>query len=347
VAHGLWLPDSLRYDPNRRVLYGVFPKGDAPSAGEQRPLQILAFQIPALELLGSVELPHETSPPVAILVSTEGTKLLVSYAASEPEQQDGSILSIVDIYDTSAFKRIRSIRETTDRSAYMMATARVNASFSRNADFAPDGTTIYDGLFRIGWTGDQFLKEPVDPLDVLTEAARARLRSYEHIDPGTKQPWLPHAVVESSAGKTLVAVADPTRARTAFWTVDLATRQASPLVEAPASVAHLLDGGRQLLLEEVESSRGAIPTGGLPYKKGKLSIHDFAKSAVVRQIQAPELIGPGAAHRVLCITPDGSAVLFSSDGGLYAIPLDDKAKLIKVHSTFAVDQWTQCLFADQ
>lgn len=142
-AHGHWRPEEFRCDSNLGRLYGVFPKVALDEVRDSV-FQVIAFSHPSLEVVKAIELPPVLTTGPNILVSPDGSRLLVWFAYGDRGEQimGGTITSIVETYDTKTFEKIASVRESMEREGFSYA--RFNNFFSEAAYFSADGTKIYD-----------------------------------------------------------------------------------------------------------------------------------------------------------------------------------------------------------
>ncbi len=351
-AHGYWIAESLAYDKTFHRLYGIFPTPGvtSPEWELNRMYEMLVFRLPTLEVEIKIDLAQGLKGPPSLLVSPNGGRLFLSYGVrpTKEEKAKGLMVNVLDIYDTRTLRKVHTIREKTDRRAFMKAKAVINTSFSKNAYFSSDGKTIYDGLKAISVNGNEFVKrKSINPLKALAPSQRAKLRPYERMDPADRIRRLRFGWPVSRNGRTVLRVSDQSRSTSAYWTIDLDTSEVSPVIEAPLSVGHITPDGTKLVLEELRVPRKQVPGEPTPRptKTGRVLIYDVDSGDRVKDFRWPELSGRSL---LLCIAPNSDMLFYAdSSGRLYTVQVSPDIALRAVSSTFIGDRWTDCIFADR
>src|SRR5438045_1540714 len=162
------MPHHLRYDTVHRLLYGVFPKTAEDLEDNYR---IVVLQLPLMEVEATLDLPPQPGGPPSILLTPDGSRLLVNLSNTIAEDAGHSrIVSTIDIYETRTLRKLTTMRETVDEKDYSTARVPLNTAFSDSAYFAADGNTIYDQREKIMLNYEQGMrKEKIDLLRPLTE----------------------------------------------------------------------------------------------------------------------------------------------------------------------------------
>ncbi len=348
VANGCFSSD-LQYDSNAERLYAVLSKTPKVAEDGGRRFQVAVYQLPELKVVGTIELTQPLVTAPAILLTPDGRNLLVSLQVQGSERDDSSVSKAIAVYDTKALKVLKTIREASAEGSNL-AGAMISASFSEKAYYGPDGKTIYDNGSRTKITSDMIIKDIPNPLSLLPEQQRSKLRSYEEVDPITGKPWLRYNYVSSAKGKVVLGVTDRAEKKSAFWWVDLTESRTSPLIETSLAIAHLAPDGRMILFEEIEWREEQVSYNENEkrrsiYKTGSFMIIDALSGERVSEFRHKELAGFWS--RLACITPDASSSIYSTRDGLYWVSLKAGENPIKVKSGFATDQWTQCIFTSR
>lgn len=333
-----WGTNLLRYDPQRSWLYGVFPRATTLDVD-----RILVLHLPSMEVKGIVDIPPPEGGSPNILVSPDGTQLLVSYA---PTKSETTTDSVVEIYDAKTLEKIRTIRERVNRQGYLMGETIKHTRFTKKAYFGPDGR-IYDRDYRISIEDGEAVKEYYDPVSMLTDSNREQLRAYERTS-GTGRVYLDARVIDSAAGKGVVTAGHPGGGDRAMWVVDLMNGEVvSPLLLGkPSSIPHLTPQANIVLLEGTELRTEEVD--GEPrrrlYKTGHFWIYDARTMELKREFEAPELAGLQYVSMVLCIAPDRPLMFYAANGGLFAVNLENPV-VRRIDTPFFADSSTECVFA--
>ena len=156
---------------------------------------------------------------------------------------------------------------------------------------------------------------------------------------------LPFAFGPEAAGVLVASVRDPGQRRTLVTTFRFDGGGASPLIPVPLDVIlHLTPDARRLLVEEVD--RRALPPGEGPIAvgKGRFIVLALPSGEKVSEFASVDAAGPRG--RVLCM-PDARRMFYGNGQRILSFDLDRGAEIGRFESTFPVDEWTQCVFADR
>jgi len=340
---------GARYDRTSGRLYVVMAKQASGSNDASDNFEVVAVRLPGME--ASLRADVSFSEPI-VLVSLDGSRLLASYELSSSDKKQDELGFGVSIFSASTLKLLGKIRETTTRDAYLAGYV-VNATFSDQAYFSPDGKTIYDHFFQIKFDGQKLSREEVDPVALLVKSVDKSLGPYALVDTQTKAPTFDVTALDSAAGRILVALNVGRDSPQALMIINLENQTFSPPIKVGKAIVpatHLTPDGKQIVIEEseVRHRNGAKPDEPQEalFKTGRLTILDAATSAKPREIAAPEI--SGFDTHLLCISSNGGAAFFSHDGHLYRVDLPAGTES-QVHTQpqFVFDQWTKCVMADR
>ncbi len=154
------------------------------------PFAVWTLDLESMKLLKRLD---TSSPPEAMVLTPDGKQLLVSYGPN----------LIVDIFDTSTFAKISSVKNTGGN--------QLDTYFTAGSYFLPNGKFIIGGGvgadFRIQVDAGHFKEEFVDPRTQLPPDELKKLSGFVKTEKDG-QKLLPAVPVSSRNGKTLVSVAD-------------------------------------------------------------------------------------------------------------------------------------------
>lgn len=355
TAHNYWVPYGFRYDKSSGRLYGIFPK--TIESDKTTAYQIIVLQLPTMDVVGTIPFPKDLPDLPRILISSDGQKLVVRYRDPLVEKNASNkiIASIIDIYDTATLKKVETIRESTDKDAYSMARTLMHTYFSNDAYFSQDGKTIYDKEFRfyrINLIDGKMVKEYIDPLQVLTEKQKEKLRSFEYMNPVTKKATMNIGISDSAAGWILVRISDQARTRKSMFTLDLETQEMSPVTDLPGdAITYLSPDGKRIIAEEIEMKKESISgkEETKAYRTGKKRIYDAVNGKKIKDFSKKEHLAgyQSSSDKNLCMTPDGKYMFVSKQNELYFVNLDADTSPVKLNVGFDVRDGILCVVADR
>jgi hypothetical protein len=330
-------------------IYGVFPvRSSQTQRDDVLEYQVAVFQLPELNLVGSLPIPQAQPEPPALLLTPDGNRFFLSIRDPKAESQltEPSIVSILEVYDAGSLKKLSNWRNSAAIKDITTLKAVLNTSFGDKANFSADGKTIFDGLDVIDVSGASPVRKYVNPLEKLSQQQLAQLKEFEKIDPGTQRPWLDFAAGDSVAGKTVVHIANALFARAAYWTVDLRTGADSPIIVASFGPAHLMPDGKTLLLRRAtvkKSAKGATEVNG----ESDFRLYDVASGKQTGQFENTALAGPLSTSGLLCISPSGNRAFFSSGKSVHVVSLPDGRSIREVEARSLEAAKASCVFAGE
>jgi hypothetical protein len=343
----IWGRLQVAQDSGR--IYGVFPvRSSQTQRDDTLEYQVAVFQLPELNLVGSLPIPQSQPEPPVLLLTPDGNRFFLSFRDPKAESQltEPSIASLLEVYDASSLKKLSNWRDSAAIKDITALKAVLNTSFGEKAYFSADGKTIFDGLDVIEISGASPVRRYVNPLEKLSQQQLALLKDFEKIDPATQRPWLDFAAGDSAAGRTVVHVANALFTRAAYWTVDLRTGMDSPIIIAPFGPAHLTPDGKTLLLRRATVKKNA---NGAPEINGEsdFRLYDVASGKQTGQFENPALAGPLSTSRLLCISPSGNRAFFSSGKSVHVVGLPDGRSIREVGARSLEAAKASCVFAGE
>jgi hypothetical protein len=322
---------NAHFDSANSVVYGFVPRELRPALDGTRHYRLAALRLPAFEQLGFADLPAALNTPPALLVTPDGSRILISY--HEPPKTlagDAAGVGVVETYSGS-LQKVRTLRSDTDPGAY------ASAAFSERALFGPDGA-IYDGYARIRLTSNGFVREKLDPLAAIPEPQRTRVRQ-QH----PSEPALPNEYGPTASGRAIVVLGDVAPRMNAAFIVDLASSQLLATLQVPAdALIDLAPKGDIVLLEKAGVKKVGPRSESRIFKTGDLLVYRVDSPGTPREIQNALLAG--FESRVACYQPNGELLLYTANRRLYQIGVA-KASVEVVKSLFAPYEPTFCTFA--
>jgi len=341
-------PETMRYDPRRHRLYGAFPLSEWGTTKRTR-FRILALQLPDFAVVGEIPIPQPQDTPPVVLLTPDGNQVLVGYSdhAAEANAPKPMVAVVLDSYNADGFTKMWSRKEAAPRESLQLLKSVLNSSFTSKAYFSSNGGFIFDGLERISVVGQTFAKSYAKPLDGLSTADRKRLSPFAD-NPAAEKPFFNYGVGESAAGRTIVRLTNRAATETAFWTVDLASRQTSPLIVGPFSALHLTSNGTFVVAEAMKYSgeAGKAPSGELR-KTGLFQVYDVKSGELLREFHLPAVAGAATQNTLLGITPGGDEFFYSAKGHLYSVSLETGRVLMDVNTLFLHGPLSSGIFTAQ
>ncbi len=337
-ATAYWTLSAVRPDPDGRSLWVVLPTA-APLPSTRHKIAVL--ELPSFRLLRQLDGPPvPTGEPPNILLSPDGRRLLVEHWIPEGHEGRSEPEIVLTSFDAQTLDETASYRETPG-----LSSSDLDLYFTRNAYFGPEGR-IYDGFHRIEVPpGRRPSRERVNPLAVLTDEQKQLLQDYSGAEIVSGRPWIKFGVADAAAGRVVLTVSAADAEGTAIWVVDLVRQAlASPVRSGfPLSLAHLVPSGEAVLLEEIE--RVQVQDGVEVRKTGRFQLHRTRDLELENEFDAEELAG--VAAKLLCMAPGRPLALYTAGAGLYAVRYREGTAPVQVVTTFGVDQYSTCVFANR
>jgi hypothetical protein len=294
----------------------------------------------------AVDIPEPQAEAPRALFDPANAKILVGYRdhGTEKKTLHPSIVSIVDIYGTD-LKKIETIHESASIKDIRELSANPGTIFSYKSYFSQDGSTIFDGLNRTAISGTNLVKTYVNPLEKLTPQQLAALKQFQKRDPSSQQPWFDFSPGDSAAGRTVVRISDYKRGQAAYWTVDLRTGEASPIIVGPFGTDHLSPDGKTLLIQAAEATGGATPQISM---RSMFFVYDVAQGKQIGQFENAALGGIDFGQETICIAPSSDRMFATSkEGTIFLLGLPNGSEISRLHLR-SVDRFSGgCVFAKE
>jgi hypothetical protein len=302
-----------------------------------------------LSVVGIRDVAVRLSSPASLIVRSRANEVWVNYSVPQGQEGDRSgnhLVSTLEIYDATSLEKKTTLTESVNADDFMLLRRKLGNAFSPSARYFAADDAVYESLWRVRMVDGKPRREDFPSvLTQLSPAQTAQLEPLRQADPASGQKVLPLAFGPEAAGLLVASIPDPGQRRTLVTTFRFDGGGASPLVSVPLDVVlHLTPDARRLVVEEVDRRVLQPGEGPVAVSKGRFTVLALPSGEKVSEFSSADAAGPRG--RVLCM-PDARRMFYGNGQRILAFDLDRGAELGRVESTFPVDEWTQCVFADR
>ena len=334
---------GFAYSPSDQVAYLVLPETARLDPDGTRRYRVVAAHLPGFEIQGEYRVPQPQAAYPQVLLSNDGRQLFVQWSDRAAEAAAGGRMYVFRISPLST-PGLEASGQLAAASA--AEPGRLLPIFSPQASFDPTGSAVIDRDRIIRFQGTSFsaeaLKIPFSPPQL------ERIARYAPAGKSGSPEYLV-TTADVREGRLLVRVtADAPSVRTELLSVRKALGENGPeegsLFEAPQGQAHLLPGGRNVLVREVDGAMRR-PASAIRYT-GRIQIWDAVRGERLTELSNERLAGPYESARFLCASPDSKQLIFRSQEGRPVVVEPATGKVWSPEAELTLDVDGHCAFLE-
>ncbi len=329
---GCLVTSELQFDSEAGLVYAVVPNGRVDFALR---FHVAVLRLPNLELVGKLDLSVTQHHRPSILLTPDGTQLLVSNSQVEYPPGGGEKVMRVRLwrYSVPDFILLRTVVDRT----YSFDAPWYDGVLGLPSRFWDQRGRIIDG--RKILDENATLLERIRADDFLPVPLRRAMKHLERLG-STGKGYLSIRFMNSASDRMLFLVRDDRRTDTArpgsgFLVFDVGLRQIVSGIVSPYSAsgsgyafqrrtAHLTPNGEYIVLEQYEwreRSPEDTTTNLKRFKTGDIHVYSVDTRDLVSSVKIDP--APGFLGRVVGFSPDGQVMIYSVGGKYYMVRLTE------------------------
>jgi len=329
------LVNGVQHNPQAGLIYVVVPKEENVDTQGRSHYRIAALKLPNLELIKKIDLKPALDTIPAVLLTSEGGELLVSYSITEQSQGKDLWHVVMQRYRVPEFEQVGTTEDSRSFSAYE-DNPMLGLRFSDHAYFDKAGR-IVDRNKVLNKEGKILLR--IDGYTLLTAPLKQALRQLERTGVGGKK-YLDITFANSAAGRMLFVIGRDSKSDrvvngSGLLVYDVENgRTLSPIVTPYAMApfdpthsgtptAHLMPNGDLIVVEQYEwrdiNQDSTFLSDYQRFKTGEIALYDVNTGSLFSKIFLDP--PPGFFARVIGSSPDSKLMYYLSQDYVYGVDL--------------------------